>query len=109
MVKIHLFSGFENTRLKITREMLLGHLYSDRGCTELIEAARLVGVDPRCIQNSRGFYHFDLWGRPLVKARLFFPRVNNRELYRDLQAVPSRSHKLWESATVQEAKNAGIC
>jgi hypothetical protein len=91
MVKIHLFSGFENTHLKIRRDTPLGHLYSDQDRSELMEAARLVGVNPKCLQNSRGFFHFDLWGKPLFKARLFYPRVNNRELYRDLQAVPERS------------------
>ncbi|MBN1191446.1 MAG: hypothetical protein JXA46_16950 [Dehalococcoidales bacterium] len=87
MVKIHLFSGFENSRLKIERNTPLGHLYSDSSREELLEAARIVGVNEQCLQNSRGFYHFDLWGRPLLKARLFFPHVTNRELYRDLQIV----------------------
>jgi hypothetical protein len=91
MIKIHLFSGFENQRLKIRRDTPLGHLYSDQSSSELLEAARIVGVNPRCIQNSRGFYHFDLWGKPLLKARLFYPRVSNHELYRDLQAVPERN------------------
>jgi hypothetical protein len=84
MVKIHVFSGFESERLKIRRDMLLGHLYSDESTPELIEAARIIGVNPTYLQNSRGFFHFDLWGKPLTKARLFYPRVNNRELYRDL-------------------------
>jgi hypothetical protein len=93
MVKIHLFSGFENKRLQIERDTPLGHLYSDSSQSELLAAARQVGVNPRCLQNSRGFYHFDLWGKPLVRARLFYPRVNNRELYRDLQAVPERKRE----------------
>lgn len=84
MIKIHLFSGFENRRLKIKRDTPLGHLYSDCSREELMEAASMVGVHARCIQNSRGFYHFDLWGKPLIKARLLFPHVTNRELYRDL-------------------------
>jgi hypothetical protein len=87
MVKIHIFSGFESERLKIRRDMLLGHLYSDEGTPELIEAARTIGVNPAYLQNSRGFFHFDLWGKPLTKARLFYPHVNNRELYSDLQAL----------------------
>jgi hypothetical protein len=87
MVKIHVFSGFESERLKIRRDMLLGHLYSDKGTPELIEAARAIGVNPAYLQNSRGFFHFDLWGKPLTKARLFYSRVNNRELYLDLQEL----------------------
>ena len=107
MIKIHVFSGFENRRLKIERNTLLGHLYSDRGREELLEGARLVGVNPRCIQNSRGFYHFDLWGKPLVKARLFFPRVTNHELYFDLQANPRRNQK--PDGAEAGGENAGIC
>jgi hypothetical protein len=87
MVKIHLFSGFENPRLKISRDTRLGHLYSDSSRAELLEAARLVGVDSRCLQNSRGFYHFDLWGKPLIKARLFFPKADNHMIYRDMQIL----------------------
>lgn len=87
MVKIHLFSGFENKRLKISRETPLGHLYSDYNVDELLDAAKLVGVNPDYIQNSRGFRHFDLWGKPLVKARMFFPRATNRDIYRDMQRV----------------------
>jgi hypothetical protein len=87
MVKIHLFSGFENDRLKITRDTPLGHLYSDNNVSELLEAARLVGVNLACLQNSRGFLHFDLWGKPLLKARLVYPRVNNHELHHDLLSV----------------------
>jgi hypothetical protein len=85
MVKIHLFSGFESERLKISRDTLLGHLYSDESLAELLEAARLVGVNPAHIQNSRGFLHFDLWGKPLLKARLFFKTVDNHEIYRDMK------------------------
>jgi len=36
------------------------------------------------LQNSRGFRHFDLWGKPLIKARLIFPQVNNHQLAHDL-------------------------
>ncbi len=86
MIKIHVFSGFESARLKITREMQLGHLYSDESNSELVEAASLVGVNPDYLQNSRGFYHYDLWGKPLIKARLLFKTVDNHELYRDMQA-----------------------
>jgi len=82
MVKLHVFSGFENARLKIQRDTLLGHLYSDRDQEELVEAAAVVGINPDYLQNSRGFYHYDLWGKPLFKARLFYQRVTNRELYR---------------------------
>jgi hypothetical protein len=100
MVKIHLFSGFENRRLKIERNTPLGHLYSDGSLEELLQAALLVGVHAECIQNSRGFYHFDLWGKPLIRARLLYPHVTNRELYHDLQAV--RGHKTSLAANVVE-------
>lgn len=93
MVKIHVFSGFESERLKIQRETLLGHLYSDRCNSELLEAASLVGINPAYLQNSRGFYHFDLWGKPLTKARLFYKRVSNRELYQDMKVLAGKTQQ----------------
>jgi hypothetical protein len=91
MVKIHLFSGFESARLPITHDTLLGHLYSDADIDELLEAAALVGVNQAHLQCSRGFFHYDLWGKPLVKARMFFPHVTNRQIYRDIQSWRNRS------------------
>jgi len=87
MVKLHLFSGFENMRLRIKRDDLLGHLYSDSSQDELMEAAKLVGLNPRYLQSSRGFYHFDLWGSPLKKARQQYKVVTNREIYCDMRAL----------------------
>ncbi len=84
MVKLHLFSGFENPRLGIERAMLLGHLYSDQDMPELLRAARELGVPAGALQCSRGFYHFDLWGEPLDRARFRHPIVNNHEIYRDI-------------------------
>jgi hypothetical protein len=86
MVKLHLFSGFENSRLGITRDMRLGHLYSDSSLQELKEAAKRLGINPEYLQNSRGFYHYDLWGKPLEKACLLFKIVDNHELYRDIRS-----------------------
>jgi hypothetical protein len=90
MVKVHLFSGYESEKLKITRDTPLGHLYSDQNTDELIEASRLVGVSLNYIQNSRGFEHFDLWGKPLKKARLLFAVVDNHEIYRDMKKLAPR-------------------
>jgi hypothetical protein len=90
MVKIHLFSGFESARLPITRDTLLGHLYSDADLDELLAAAGLVGVNQAYLQCSRGFFHYDLWGKPLVRARLLFPRATNRQIYQDM--LDCRSH-----------------
>ncbi len=91
MIKLHVFSGFESEKLKISRETPLGHLYSDRDVEELKEAVKLIGVNPDYLQNSRGFFHYDLWGKPLIKARLFFKIVNNHELYQDLKAIRNQS------------------
>gem|GEM_PF-3340728 len=91
MVKLHLFSGFENSRLGITRDMRLGHLYSDCSLQELREAAKRLGINPDYLQNSRGFYHYDLWGRPLVRACLLYKIVDNHELYRDIRASQAMS------------------
>jgi len=87
MVKLHLFSGFESERLRIKRDDLLGHLYSDTSQNELMEAAKLVGLNPRYLQNSRGFFHFDLWGGPLQKARQHYRIVTNREISSDMRAM----------------------
>ncbi len=87
MVKIHLFSGFSNERLKITRDTPLGHLYSDQNVAELMEAARTIGVNTDYLQDSRGFLHFDLWGKPLAKARLLYPRADNHALYLDIHKI----------------------
>jgi hypothetical protein len=97
MVKIHLFSGFESERLKITRDTPLGHLYSDENIVELKEAAKTVGVNTDYIQDSRGFLHFDLWGKPLKKAKLFFPHADNHEVYKDIKTnsiVPSPNEEV---------------
>jgi hypothetical protein len=90
MIKLHLFRGFENQRLGIQRDTLLGHLYSDRDNDELIQAALSLGIDPKFIQNSRGFYHFDLWGEHLTKARNMFMVVTNHEIYADMLKVGER-------------------
>ncbi len=85
MIKLHLFSGFENERLGIQRDTPLGHLYSDQSTDELLAAARLIGIYPARLQNSRGFIHLDLWGEPLTKARQQFKIVTNREIYQDMR------------------------
>ena len=84
MVKLHLFSGFENPRLGIERVTPLGHLYSDRDTLELEQAARELGVPAGALQCSRGFYHFDLWGEPLARARFRHQIVDSHELYQDI-------------------------
>jgi hypothetical protein len=85
LIKLHLFCGFENLRLGISRETPVGHLYSDVSQAELLEAAQELGIGPGALQCSRGFYHFDLWGEPLKKARARHRIVNNREIYRDMK------------------------
>ncbi len=94
MIKLHLFSGFENERLGIRRDMLLGHLYSDQSYDELVGAAGLIGINPGYLQNSRGFYHFDLWGEPLNRARQRFKVVNNREISHDMKSLGRREGEL---------------
>jgi hypothetical protein len=84
VVKLHLFSGFENWRLGIDRATPLGHLYSDLEIRELLQAARELGVPAGALQCSRGFYHFDLWGDPLERARFRHKIVDNHEIYRDM-------------------------
>jgi hypothetical protein len=86
LVKLHLFSGFENESLGIRRDTQLGHLYSDSAESELLSAARELGIKPDALQCSRGFYHFDLWGEPLSEARLHHKIADNHEIYRDMKS-----------------------
>ena len=89
MVKLHLFSGFEKHSLGITPEIELGHLYDDiNSHANLADAAQRLGVNTRRTQTSRaGLVHFDLWGKPLVRAKKLFPLVSGRELARDMQRL----------------------
>lgn len=88
MIKLHLFSGFENKRLGITPDMELGHLYSDTGDRgELCEAAASVGLYTGTIQEKEGLVHFDLWGQPLARAIERFPLATDAELYEDMKKI----------------------
>jgi hypothetical protein len=87
LIKVHLFSGFENPRLGIQRTTQLGHLYSDASQAELLEAARALGLPSAGLQCSRGFYHFDLWGEPLHRARSLHKVVGNREIFQDMKSL----------------------
>lgn len=88
MVKLHLFSGFENRRLGISSDMEQGHLYSDAGdYIELREAAVFrLGLKEEYMHNP-GFAHFDLWGGPLKRAKRLFSVVNDLQLAEDMKAL----------------------
>jgi hypothetical protein len=91
MIKVHLFSGFENERMGIGRDTPLGHLYSDSNDEELLDAARSLGIPARGVQHSRGgFCHIDLWGPHLDRAKLQFKIVDNHEIYRDMKALAEK-------------------
>jgi hypothetical protein len=86
MIKVHIFSGFENPKLGITKDTELEHLYSTRDSSELIQAALDLGLKEVYVQRDRDtdFVHFDLWGAPLRKAREIHKTVNDKEFYTDL-------------------------
>lgn len=87
MIKLHLFSGFENKKLGITPETALGHLYSDmEQVAELKYAGARVGMKDKWLQNKddTGIWHFDLWGKPLEKAKRLFPIVTDFEFVADV-------------------------
>lgn len=85
MIKLHLFTGFENKKLGITPDMELGHLYEDTNSFAiLVYAAGKVGMKPKWAQNADGFVHFDLWGRPLEKAKQLFHIASDLELAEDI-------------------------
>jgi hypothetical protein len=90
MIKLHLFSGFENKKLGITKDTKLGHLYSDtQDKDELIKAGTLVGTSTDWLQTPEltGLLHFDLWGTPLRKARRLFPIVSDEQLVYDMERI----------------------
>jgi streptomycin 6-kinase len=94
LVKLHLFSGFENARLGIEKNTQLGHLYSDWRHEELLEAGRELGINPGALQCSRGFYHFDLWGEPLKKACSLHKIVGNHEIFRDMRSLDREAARI---------------
>ena len=88
VVKLHLFSGFENRELGITPDMELGHLYEDTNSFAILAyAADKVGLKEQYAQNSDGFIHFDLWGKPLERAKRMFKIVSDLELAKDISHI----------------------
>ena len=81
MIKLHIFSGFENPTLAITEDMELGHLYSDVfDKQELLAAGAKVGMKSRWLQSKEtGLIHFDLWATPLRKAKELYLTVTDEE------------------------------
>lgn len=89
MIKVHLFSGFEDPRLGITPDMELGHLYDDdNDLRVLVQAATQLGLASGYLQGvGTGLIHFDLWGKPLVKAKGLYPKVTDQELAEDMKRL----------------------
>lgn len=93
MIKLHLFTGFENKDLGITPDMEVGHLYSDddnKG--ELVDAAVGCGLNSGYIQSA-SLVHFDLWGKPLERAKKRFRIVSDLELSVDMKLAADRRIK----------------
>lgn len=85
--RLHLFSGFENKMLGITPDMELGHLYDWRNdILVLKKLGKEVGMKSNWMQvdDATNFWHFDLWGKPLEKARQLFRIVGDLEFANDL-------------------------
>lgn len=94
--RLHLFSGFENKKLGITPDTELGHLYDWHN--EVLVLKRLgqdVGVKSSWIQcdEATGFWHFDLWGSRLEKAKRIFRIVSDQEFANDLTLIAEHYHK----------------
>jgi len=88
VVKLHLFSGYVNRALGISKEMELGHLYDDGNDFRcLMDAGKGLGMDRGWIQKKSGFYHFDVWGVALEKAKQLFPIVSDTELATDMASI----------------------
>lgn len=88
VVKLHLFGGFENKELGITSNMELGHLYEDTNSIAILAyAGEKVGIKQGWLQNSDGFFHFDLWGSPLQRAKQLFQVASDLELASDMKRM----------------------
>ena len=91
VIKLHLFSGFENKELGITRGMEIGHLYEDTNSFAILTyAVDKIGIKEGWVQNNDGFIHFDLWGAPLEKAKRIFNVVSDEELAKDMEAISKK-------------------
>lgn len=103
MIKLHLFSGFHNTKLGITEDMEIGHLYSvNEDVVELGAAGIRVGMKPWWMQKSNtGILHFDLWRRPLRRAKELYPIVTDMEFAADVLILRGVNTK-------EEVKRDGI-
>lgn len=92
MIRLHLHSGFSNPKLHITPDMELGHLYDDHGDEKaMAQAATQVGLAPGYIQRDYGFAHFDLWGKPLEKARTIFKVAGDHEFVKDVERLSKKA------------------
>ncbi len=90
MIKLHLFTGFENKSLKITPDMELGHLYDDQNDrAALILAAGEIGLAAGYIQVGN-LIHFDLWNQPLARAKQLYRIVTDEELAEDMKRLNLR-------------------
>lgn len=88
MIRLHLHSGFSNPKLHIKPDMELGHLYDDRGDEQaMAQAVTKVGLAPGYIQRDHGFAHFDLWAKPLEKAKTLFRITGDREFAKDVERL----------------------
>jgi len=102
MIKLHVFSGFENRALGITSDMELGHLYDDEeDLAALRRAALKVGLKEQWLQsNETGIWHFDVWKKPLESATKLFPIVDDRVFAEDVRAARDKPRcgncKFWE-------------
>lgn len=93
MIKLHLFSGFENPILGITPDMEIGHLYDDQNDQRaLIIAAIELGLASSYMQGAgTGLIHFDLWGNPLIKAKKkLYKIVTGVEMAEDMERLKIR-------------------
>lgn len=50
------------------RIMLMSHLFSDASVAELEEFAHKLGLNPKWIQNSNGFVHYDVSSSKRIHA-----------------------------------------
>lgn len=87
MTKVHLFFTDEPIpHLRVGANTELGHLYSDDGNTEdLHQAAKEVGLKRRWFQAAEPMPHYDLWRRPLEKAKELYQVADDDEFYQDME------------------------
>lgn len=87
-IKVHTFHWVETPHLGIKQGQKVGHLYSDVGDIDELQAAATILHLPRAwLQLNSEFVHYDVWGYKLTLALEQYPQAQNREFVHDIRGL----------------------